>query len=93
MDFTNITGGLKIPSQIPLNVKEYCENETTLSYLGVNDNLAFTYHDQLIVTCLDEKTKWIWREVKPGEENTGLIPLDFSQSLICNFIILSNKQL
>jgi len=93
MDFTNITGGLKIPSQIPLNVKEYCENETTLSYLGVNDNLAFTYHDQLIVTCLDEKTKWIWREVKPGEENTGLIPLDFTYpntSIVFN-VDYSNK--
>lgn len=77
MNYTNIPTGLKITTQIPLNVKEWCKNETTLAYLGENDNLAYTYHDQMIITCLEEQTKYIWREVLPGEENTGLIPLDF----------------
>lgn len=76
-DFTNIPTGLKITSQIPLNSKEWVQNEATLAYLGVDNNLAYTYHDQLIVNCLEEKSKYIWREVQPGEENTGLIPLDF----------------
>ena len=77
MDYSNIPTGLKITTQIPLNVKEWCRNEATLAYLGENNNLAYTYHDQMIITCLEEKTKYIWREVLPGEENTGLIPLDF----------------
>ena len=77
-NFSNIPTGLKITSQIPLNVKEWCKNEATLAYLGVDDNLAFTYHDQLEVLCLAEKTLYIWREVQPGEENTGLVPLDFT---------------
>ena len=78
MDFSNIPTGLKITSQIPLNVKEFCKDEDTLAYLGVDDNLAFTYHDQLEVLCLAEKSIYIWREVQVGEENTGLIPLDFT---------------
>ena len=77
MDYSNIPTGLKITSQIPLDVKKYVKDEDTLAYLGVDDNLAFTYHDQLEVLCLEEKSKYIWREVQPGEENTGLVPLDF----------------
>ena len=81
MDYSNIPTGLKIQSQIPLNSKEWVKNEATLAYLGVNDNLAFTYHDQLEVLCLAEKTLYIWREVQEGEEDTGLIPLDFTYPL------------
>lgn len=77
-DFSNIPTGLKITTQIPLNVKEFCKDEDTLAYLGVDDNLAFTYHDQLEVLCLAEKSIYIWREVQVGEENTGLVPLDFT---------------
>lgn len=77
-DYTNISTGLKIISQIPLDVKKYVKDEATLAYLGVDDNLAFTYHDQLEVLCLAEKTLYIWREVQEGEENTGLIPLDYT---------------
>ena len=81
MDYSNIPTGLKITSQIPLNSKEWVQNEATLAYLGVDDNLAFTYHDQIEIFCLAEKTLYIWREVQPGEENTGLIPLDFTYPL------------
>jgi hypothetical protein len=77
-NFSNIPTGLKITTQIPLNVKEFCKDEATLAYLGVDDNLAFTYHDQLEVLCLAEKSIYIWREVQVGEENTGLVPLDFT---------------
>ena len=78
MDYSNIPTGLKITSQIPLNVKEYVKDEATLAYLGINDNLAYTYHDQLEILCLEEKTIYRWREVQIGEENTGLVPLDFT---------------
>lgn len=78
MDYSNIPTGLKIPSQIPLDIKGYVLNEATLAYLGVDDNLAFTYHDGLRVVCIEEKTIYEWREVQSGEENTGLIPVDFT---------------
>jgi len=80
-DFSNIPTGLKITSQIPLDVKGYALNEATLSYLGVDDNLAYTYHEGITILCIEEKTIWQWREVLPGEENTGLIPLDFTYPL------------
>ncbi len=81
MDYSNIPTGLKINSQIPLNSKEWVKDEATLAYLGVDDNLAFTYHDQLEVLCLAEKSTYVWREVQVGEENTGLVPLDFTYPL------------
>jgi hypothetical protein len=77
-DFSNITGGLRIPSQIPLDVKQFSKNEATLAYLGIDNNLAFTYYDKLKVFCKTEKTTYEWREVQDGEENTGLVPLDFT---------------
>jgi hypothetical protein len=77
-DYSDITGGRRIPTQIPLDVKEWVADENTLSYLGVSDNLAFTYHDKIIINCFLEGTSYIWREVQPGEENTGLVPIDFT---------------
>lgn len=93
-DFNNIPAGLNIPTQIPLNVKENIINEATLAYLGVSNNLAYTYHDQLIVNCLTEGTRYVWREVKVGEENTGLVPLDFTYppNIIVYGVIYSNRK-
>jgi len=76
-NFVNIPLGLKITTQIPLNVKEFAGNQTLLKDLGVNDNLAFTYFKRLRITCLDDGTQWEWREVEIGEENTGLLDVDF----------------
>lgn len=73
MDYSNIPTGLKITSQIPLDVKEYCLNEATLAYLGPSNNLAFTYHDGLKVYCLEEKTIWEWREITIEPADSGLI--------------------
>ena len=81
MDFSNIPTGLKITSQIPLDVKKYVKDEDTLAYLGIDDNLAFTYHKGLEVYCLEEETIYEWREVQLGEENIGLVPLDFTYPL------------
>lgn len=80
-DFNNINGGLKIASQIPLDVKRFSLNESVLSDLGTNDNLAFTYYEGLKVYCFQEKTTYVWREVESGEENTGLVTTDFTYPL------------
>ena len=40
MDFNNIPLGLNVPTQIPLNIKEYVANEVTLAFLGSGNNLA-----------------------------------------------------
>jgi hypothetical protein len=78
MDYTNIPTGLKIQSQIPLDTKAFVKSEIEISTLGVDDNLAFTYHEGLQILCIEEKRIYEWREVQPGEENTGLLTLDFT---------------
>ena len=90
---TNIPTSLKITSQIPLNYKEWVKDEDTLAYLGVDDNLAFTYHEDIEIFCKAEKTLYKWREVQDGEENTGLIPLDFTypNNLIVDDVDYSNR--
>lgn len=77
-DITNIPTGLNITSQIPLDVKSFSLSEAALADLGLDDNLAYTYHDGLKVYCIQEGTTYVWREVQPGEENTGLLPSDFT---------------
>lgn len=75
-DKIDIAAGLRVPKQIPLNIKEYVLSEEVLTDLGVNNNLAYTYHDSLIVTCLIEKTKWRWEEV--GEKLNPLLSENFT---------------
>jgi hypothetical protein len=77
-DYNNIPAGLRLSTQIPLDVKSYIADEATLAYLGTANNLAYTYVDGMVIYCIAEKTKYVWREVEAGEENTGLVPLDFT---------------
>ncbi len=77
MNYSNIPSGLRVQTQIPLDAKINVLNESTLSNLGESNNLAYTYHDKIVVTCLQEGTTWIWKQVEAGKENTGLIPIDF----------------
>jgi hypothetical protein len=77
-DYNNIPAGLRLSTQIPLDVKSYIADQATLAYLGTANNLAYTYVDGMIIYCIAEKTKFVWRKVETGEENTGLVPLDFT---------------
>ena len=93
-DYKNIPLGLRTQTQIPLDVKEYIQNESLLSNLGVNGQLAYTYTKGLVVYCIKESTRWEWTEVKPGLEDTGLINQDFiySDNHIAFGIDYSNKR-
>lgn len=93
-NYNNIPTGLKIPSQIPLNVKEFVQDENTLKNLGPLNNLAFTYHKGLRVYCIAEKTIYEWNEVISGQENTGLLVTDFvyPNNVIAFGIDYSNKR-
>ena len=93
-DFNNINGGLKIPSQIPLDVKTFILNEAALTNLGVNNNLAFTYYDNLKVYCFQEKTTYVWDEVQIGDHRTGLLSSNFTypSNIITFGINYSNKK-
>lgn len=92
-DYNNIPKGLKLTTQIPLDVKTYVADEATLAYLGTSDNLAYTYYDGLRVFCIAERTNYEWREVQTGEEDSGLVPLDFTypDGLVAFGIDYSNK--
>lgn len=76
MDYLNLPLGLRVQTQIPLDVKEYALSEADLIDLGPSNNLAFTYIEGLIIYCVEEKTRWEWREVIGSEE--GLRPSNFT---------------
>jgi hypothetical protein len=77
-DFSTIMTGLNIASQLPLDPRTTRVNEATLADLGVGNNLAYTYYENMEVICMVEATRWVWREVEIGEENTGLVNVDFT---------------
>ena len=91
-DFNNITGGLNIPTQIPLDVKTVSLTESALASLGTGNNKAFTYYDGLKVFCLDTRKTYEWRE-KQIDDGHGLLFLDFTypNNTICFGITYSNK--
>jgi len=76
MDYTNKSLGLRVQTQIPLDIKQYSISEDTLKNLGSNNNLAYTYIQGLIVYCIQEGTRWEWREVIGVE--IGLISTNFT---------------
>lgn len=75
---TNIPTGLNVQTQIPLNTIKFIQNESLLSNLGQSNNLAFKYYDGLIIKCIDQNKFYKWREVQIGEENTGIVNIDFT---------------
>lgn len=91
MDYTNIPLGLRVQTQIPLDTKTYIESENTLKDLGLNNNLAFVYQKGLIVYCIQEGTRYEWKEIEIGE--IGLLPNNFiyPSNIITFGIDYSNK--
>ena len=90
-DYSNIPLGLKTTTQIPIDVKTYVQNESTLINLGVNNNLAYTYQKGALFYCINESTRYEWREVVGAEQ--GRMPVNFvyPNNIISFGIDYSNK--
>lgn len=88
----DIPTGLRVPSQAPLDYKTYSQSEAALQNLGVDNQLAYTYHKGLRVTCILERTNWEWKEMEVGD--VGLLPANFiyPNGLIVEGIDYSNKE-
>ena len=92
MDYTNKALGLRTQTQIPLNVKEYIASEAILKNLGARNNLAFVYEKGLIVYCIQEGTRYEWKEIEDGD--VGLLDTNFTypDNIIAFGIDYSNKE-
>lgn len=88
----DILTGLRVPSQVPLNSKEWVLNEATLKNLGSGNTLAYTYHKGLVITCIEERTQYEWKEIEAGD--IGLISSNFiyPPGIIVNGVTYSNKE-
>jgi hypothetical protein len=72
----DIPAGLKVPAQVPLDVKVYKTSQVELANLGISNNLAYTYYQGMIAYCALEQTRWEWREpLSPTE--IGLLTTNF----------------
>ena len=94
MNYNNLITGLRVQTQIPLDYKGYVQSEAALVDLGNSNNLAYTYHKGLLFFCKNEGTRYEWKEVITGEENTGLRTNDFvyPPNLIVDGVNYSNKR-
>lgn len=92
MDYTNIPLGMRVQTQIPLDVKTYKASEADLKNLGTNNNLAFTYVKGMIIYCVLEGTRYEWKEMTSGE--TGLLDDNFiyPNNIVTFGINYSNKE-
>ncbi len=90
---SDIMTGLKVSSQIPLHTKGYSQNESALSDLGTGNQLAYSYEQGLLVYCIEEHSRWEWREVTPADAGNGLVATDFTypDGIICYDIDYSNR--
>lgn len=92
MDYTNKALGLRTQTQIPLNVKEYIKSEEDLKDLGPGNNLAFIYEKGLIIYCIQEATRYEWKEMEVGD--IGLLDNNFiyPDNIVTFGIDYSNKE-
>ena len=60
-DFNDIPTGLRVPSQIPLDIKEYFATLADLLNLGTNDQKAFTYYKGFRAFCVENNNIYVWR--------------------------------
>jgi len=71
----DITTGLRLATQCPLDEKTFFKTLEDLADLGNDNNKAFTYYEGMGVYCLEDKKHYIWEEVGFGQE--GIIPGSF----------------
>ena len=92
-DFNDIPTGLRVPSQIPLDIKEYFATLADIMDLGTNNNKAFTYYKGFRAYCVENDNIYIWREAVP-ELGPGLLPSNFTypNETECFGVDYSNKE-
>lgn len=92
-DFNDIPTGLNVPSQIPLNIKEYFATLADLLNLGTDNQKAFTYYKGFRAFCVENNNIYIWKEALP-ELGAGLLPSNFTypNGTQCYGVDYSNKE-
>lgn len=92
MENTNdIMTSLRVATQVPLDRKNWCVNENTLKNLGTDNELAYTYHEGLKVTCILERTIYEWKEVEIGEVGLLISNFTYPSDWIVDNITYSNR--
>jgi len=69
--------GIRVSTQLPLDVKTHKASQAVLADLGENNNLAYTYYKGMLAYCVAERTEWEWREPLTPTE-IGLLPSNFT---------------
>lgn len=89
----NLSTGIYIPSQLPLDSKRYVKTLAELTTLGTNDAKAFVYYEGLSIFCVENQKEYRWREAALNEQG-GLLTTHFTYpaNSISNGIDYSNRE-
>lgn len=89
-----IPTNLTVAAQLPNDPKVWALTKTSLTSLGVGNQLAYTYFKGMRVFCATEEEIWEWREVTAPGETGGLVVSNFTypNGLIVNGVDYSNKE-
>lgn len=66
--YNDITAGLRVPSQSPLDIKLYVLTYAELETLGASDFKAFTYYKGITIYCAENEKFYRWRNPVNGSE-------------------------
>lgn len=75
-DYSDLSAGIRVVTQLPTIAKAYFLNIASMINLGVDDNLAYSYEEGLLVYCAEEDACFIWREIINGE--VGILENNFT---------------
>lgn len=76
MDHNYNPAGLIVPTQIPLDGKNYFKSLEQIKDLGINNQLAFGYYACMPAFCLENKTWYVW-DSEDKKNGTGLLQESF----------------
>lgn len=90
-DSSDLSGGIRVATQLPTVAKAYFLNIASMINLGADDNLAYSYEEGLLVYCAEKESSFRWREVLNGE--VGMMPNNFTypSNHYCGGINYSNR--
>lgn len=74
-DYTDLGAGIRVATQLPTVAKAYFLTEASMIDLGIDNNLAYSYEEGVLVYCAAEDSYFRWREVK--DDAVGVIANNF----------------
>lgn len=86
MSYIDLSTGINVPAQFPLNPKGYFKTLAEMRDLGVHNYKAYGYYKGMPVQCAENDTTYIWRESLENEQGVLDEPFVYPNGVVANGI-------